>query len=184
MKNKGHTKHLTKVVDIREGLEMAPLMTKLAIDTYDKTYYESWYFWVSIITRSPETVLMITDRSGENVYGYCVCLPMATKKFFINTKGEYFPNFALRPLNKDADKIKYLYIHDLCISKEIRDKGYGSLLIGKAIEASKKAYPNIKKAIGLSVNGSINFWERVGFKKSSLSVKYNGVDAYKIEKDI
>jgi GNAT superfamily N-acetyltransferase len=69
-------------------------------------------------------------------------------------------------INNDLHKQSYGYIEDLLINKKFRGKGYGTILLNKAVSEAKKM--GLYKLVSTSRTGRAQvhkFYQKNGFKK-------------------
>jgi GNAT superfamily N-acetyltransferase len=123
----------------------ANLIHRLQCDVYPNSYWESFklFDWIIALGFS----LIAVDRESESIIGYILAHPIGTK----------IPRLGELDVVVDLD-INTLFIHDLCVSKNLQRHGIGSQLLIELFSL----YPTYTLA-GVSLSGAYDFWKRHGF---------------------
>ncbi|TAE80271.1 MAG: GNAT family N-acetyltransferase [Alphaproteobacteria bacterium] len=108
-------------------------------------------------------------QEKTNIVGYIIAYPSDSQR----------SDFHLGYIKSDV--IDCMYIHDLCVCMSAKNRGIGKVLLNHLQTTAKLA--GFQKIIGISVNNSIEFWEKNGFMSVS-SHHYNGEIGYKIIQSI
>jgi len=120
----------------------------------DKSYQEIGTESLEVLKNkydaSPDTCFVCLS-DGNEVLGYLLAHPwsgISPPKLF-----EPLPNI---------ENGEYLYLHDMAISPQLKEKGIGSALAKELFEVAQNK--GINRVSLVAVQGSESFWSRIGFQ--------------------
>lgn len=129
----------------------------IGTSSYPDNYYEGSESFRSKILGYPEGCFVC--EINKEIVGYIISFPY--------TLWEYYP------INENYKKVEdpdCHYIHDLCVEKTHRGKGYGISLVDQVLRIKSK--PKVL----MSVLESENFWNKFGFQNQK-TIDYYGLNA-------
>lgn len=130
--------------------------------TFSKDLLEPLSLFQEMLNHSPQT--HVIAMSADQPAGYAFAHPIN------QTRRDFEAGCGMLTGAEDA-----YYLHDLCVSPNFRGQG-----IAKAIfDAQKKIATNLgfTKILGVSVQNSAHFWEKLGFVMQE-PYCYMGVEGY------
>jgi len=126
----------------------------IALSSYPNNYYEGSDSFRSKVIGYPEGCFVCEIES--KIVGYIISFPYLL--------WEHYP---INEIYKPIENADCHYIHDLCVDKEYRKRGYGLQLVDSVLRI--KSNPKVL----MSVLDSSKFWEKIGFQ-SQKTVDYYG----------
>ena len=146
-------------------MEKMEELGKLSSDCYSANFHEGLDNWISKVL-ARKTLSMYAEENGE-IIGYIVAFPYDSSL-----------EVPLRDKIEESIDENCIYIHDVGVKMEHRNKGVAKKLIESVFDKSKDSG---LKFVLMSVQDTVEFWERFGFYIISKNI-YGGVRAYKMEK--
>jgi len=129
----------------------------IGTNSYPVNYYEGSESFRSKVIGYPEGCFVC--EVNKEIVGYIISFPYIL--------GKYYP---INENYKNVEDPDCYYIHDLCVEKTHRGKGYGFALVEEVLKI--RSNPKVL----MSVLESENFWKRFGFE-SQKTVDYYGLKA-------
>lgn len=129
----------------------------IGTSNYPINYYEGSESFRSKMVGYPEGCFVC--EINKKIVGYIISFPYVLWEPY--------------PINKNYEKTENsdcYYIHDICVDKKHRGKGYAMSLVDKVLKI--KLNPKVL----MSVLNSENFWEKFGFKRHK-KIDYYGLNA-------
>jgi len=154
---------IKSVVDI--PLEKMEELSQLSADCYSSNFHEGFDNWASKVL-ARKTLSMYAEEDGKLI-GYIIAFPY-NSGLEVPLKGKIKEN-----IEEDC-----IYIHDLGVKKEYRDRGIAKRLINTVLHKASKS--GLKICL-ISVQDTVRFWEKNGFRMISEKT-YGGETSYWMEK--
>ena len=142
---------------------------QLSSDCYSENFHEGIENWLSKAFIWPS--LSIYAKEDELI-GYVISFPY-------NSKKEVVLKAKIKEIPENVDCI---YIHDIGVKKSHRGQGIAKKLLQIVFQEAKH-HIRCKKFFLTSVQNTVKFWEKFGFKTVSVT-EYGGEKAFKMERPI